>query len=139
MGCFTLKIQITFFSRVPHTSLCVPLGVRVPQFGKHCSTAITQTDRQTDPQQVSGDVALLVPTAGPPPLCLLLVLPAQDGHAVPLPVKHTHRHTHTHTLTHTHTHTHTHKHTHTHRDRVGKDSLHRYLISNASLWSLIMF
>src|SRR4029434_7488425 len=85
MGCFTLKIQITFFSRVPHTSLCVPLGVRVPQFGKHCSTAITQTDRQTDPQQVSGDVALLVPTAGPPPLCLLLVLPAQDGHAVPLP------------------------------------------------------
>src|SRR4029434_9436523 len=103
------------------------------------STAITQTNRQTDPQQVSGDVALLVPTAGPPPLCLLLVLPAQDGHAVPLPegqlvlslnlivpqaIHHpsvhdahlllntckTHTHTHTHTYTNNHTHTHKHDH-----------------------------
>src|SRR4029434_889552 len=37
MGFFTLKTQIEFSPRVPPEPLRVPLGVRVPQFGKRCS------------------------------------------------------------------------------------------------------
>src|SRR4029434_5141579 len=127
-------------SRSSYVRLRTSGGTRTPVWETllYSNHTHTETDRQTDPQQVSGDVALLVPTAGPPPLCLLLVLPAQDGHAVPLPegqlvlrlhlivthaipthTTHTCPSTHTHTPpTHTHTHTHTLTHTHTPHTRA---------------------
>src|SRR4029434_1306453 len=74
MGCFTLKMQITcFFPAYLLRSSAYLWGYAYPSLG---NTALQQSHthrhRQTDPQQVSGDVALLV-------------LTAQDGHAVPLP------------------------------------------------------
>src|SRR4029434_3578296 len=73
MGFFTLKTQIEFSPRVPPEPLCVPLGVRVPQFGNRCYRGPAYNLERVDRSEVIKEIYSLYVCVDPSDECIQII------------------------------------------------------------------